>query len=154
MGQSRKMRVQGEARAGPVRRSPRLGQRCAGSRASAEPLASRAQRASAAKVPVFKNFGGQGRPWRFPPPSSPLVTSPPVGGGGARRRRVGGTAFQIPFTSLIRVTLPRCATLGCQGSPFLGKGNVNLLQAAEGPGLEPAPGKTGGTEAAVETRRG
>lgn len=31
---------------------------------------------------------------------------------------------------------------------------MNLLQAAEGPGLEPAPEKTGGTEAAVETRRG
>lgn len=75
---------------------------------------------------------------RFPPPSSPLVTSPPVGGGGATAAGQGGTAFQIPFTSLARVTPLRCATLGCQGSPSE-KENVNLLQAAEGPGLEPAP---------------
>lgn len=46
-----------------------------------------------------------------------------------------------PFTSLLSATRLRRASRSSRGSPFLGKGKVSLLRAAEGPGLKPAPYK-------------
>lgn len=125
------------ARPQPVRVSPRRGQRCAGSRAAAEPLDSRAQRAPAAKVPVVKNFAGRGRPWKL---SRPFL---PTGDFSTCRRRgretvarAGGRSGfpKSPFTFLISVTRLCCTTRSPRGSPFLGKAKVSLLKAAEGPG--------------------
>lgn len=137
------MRVQGEARAGAkespagpeMRWLPRLG-RAPGFQ-GAEGLGSEGSRR--------QEFRGQGAALEV---SAAVL---PTGDFSTCRRWRSETAAggrngfpKSPFTSLIRVTLPRCATLSSQGSPFLGKGKVNLLQAAEGPGLEPAPEKTGG----------
>lgn len=153
MGQPRKMRVRGEAPApakeppaGPeMRWLPRLG-RAPGFQGT-EGLGSEGSRR--------QEFRGQGSA------SEASAAVLPTGDFSTCRRQRSETAAggrngfpKSPFTSLIRVTLPLCAILGCQGSPFLGKGKVNLLQAAEGTALEPAPEKTGGTEAAVETQRG
>lgn len=92
-----------------VRASPRRDQRCAGSRAAAEPLDFRAQKAERRRFPSSR-ISGQGRPWKFPWPFLPtgdFSTCPRrrnkvVAGAGGRSRFP-----KSPFTSLISVTRPR-----------------------------------------------
>lgn len=92
-----------------VRASPRRDQRCAGSRAAAEPLDFRAQKAERRRFPS-SGISGQGRPWKFPWPFLPtgdFYTCPRrrnkvVAGAGGRSRFP-----KSPFTSLISVTRPR-----------------------------------------------
>lgn len=126
-----------------MRVSPRRrGQRC--SRASAESLHSRAPGALGSEGSRREEFRRQGAALE----ASAAVL--PTGDFSTCRRRrseavagAGGRSGfpKSPFTSLIRVTRPRCAARNPRGSPFLGKGKVSLLQAAERPGLEPAPEK-------------